>query len=191
MIVLDVEATGLIQSGVTPLPYQPHMFEVAAVKLTDGTWTVADVYHQMVRPPVAIPEKVQKLTGVTDAMVKDAPRFVECYPAFTRFMVGESYLVAHNLMYDVGVLACELRRIGMEYRFPWPPTHLCSIEATAPYVGRYLDLGELYQMVVKRPLNGAHRARADAEALAVVVKRLSHKAPFDRLQGKPVVAFQR
>ena len=63
-VALDLETTGI---GAR----HEKITEIGMVKVIGGE--VADTYHTMVNPHRKIPERIVKLTGITDDMVKGAP----------------------------------------------------------------------------------------------------------------------
>jgi DNA polymerase III epsilon subunit-like protein len=98
-------------------------------------------------------------------MVKDAPSFMTFLPRIQQFFLGETTLLAHNINYDVGVLSGEIYLTGKNNKFPWPPDHICSLQAAEPMFGKLTSLSNIYEHVMKEPLTGAHRAMNDVEAL--------------------------
>jgi DNA polymerase III epsilon subunit-like protein len=164
MIILDTEATSLTISPILPIAQRPYVIEITALKC--GTAFLEDArFSTLVRAPVPIPEECTKITKLTTADLAEAPSFAKVYPDLSRFLLGEEILIAHNLPYDVAVLATELERIQRETAFPWPPRQICTVELTQYLTGKYLKLAELYEALFEeRPLQ-AHRAASDAEML--------------------------
>lgn len=176
MIILDCEGDGVMQNALLPDLQQPYMAELGAIKLDRKTGKVLGTYHTMVKPPRDFTEQFTKITSITNADVANAPSFAGILPAFTDFVLGERELVAHNLTYDAGVIEVELRRIGMARRFPWPPVHLCTMEATQHLTGKALSLTALYErMVGPVPEVQTHRAMRDTEWLLAIVKVMIKK----------------
>jgi len=70
-------------------------------------------YQTLVRPDERIPPFITALTGISDAMVADAPRIGAMLPSFLEF-VGRSVLVGHNLRFDRSFLDHALRSTGRE-----------------------------------------------------------------------------
>lgn len=62
-----------------------------------------DTFSQLINPKRPIPEKIQKLTGITDELVVDKPFIEEVLPNFLEFCSG-SVLVAHNSDFDTGFI---------------------------------------------------------------------------------------
>ena len=50
------------------------------LKLEDGK--IVDEFSQLINPERNIPDKIVKLTGITDEMVKDKPTIEEVFPKF-------------------------------------------------------------------------------------------------------------
>ena len=93
-VVFDIETTGL-----SPGPSK--ITEIGAVKIKNGE--IIDEFQSFVNPGVSIPEKIVKLTGITDEMVSLAPPVEEVLLKFLDF-VGEAFLVAHNASFDMGFI---------------------------------------------------------------------------------------
>src|SRR5919204_3243682 len=85
-VVVDLETTGG-DSG------RDKITEIGAVKIRGGE--VLGEFATLVNPERGIPPAIVSLTGITEAMVVDAPRLAAVLPAFLEFSVG-CVLVAHN-----------------------------------------------------------------------------------------------
>ncbi|HYH05210.1 MAG TPA: PolC-type DNA polymerase III, partial [Bacillota bacterium] len=93
-VVFDIETTGFN-------PWKEDLLEIGAVKIKNGT--VVDEFKTLIRPNKEISEEIQKLTGITPEMVKDAPPPEGILEQFAQFIEG-SVLVAHNARFDVGFI---------------------------------------------------------------------------------------
>ncbi|MHA7126893.1 DEDD exonuclease domain-containing protein [Janibacter indicus] len=93
-VVVDLETTGgsARDCGIT---------EIGAVKVRGGE--ELGELQTFVNPGEPIPAFIQSLTGITDAMVADAPRAGEAVASFLEFARG-AVLVAHNAGFDIGFL---------------------------------------------------------------------------------------
>jgi DNA polymerase III epsilon subunit-like protein len=172
MIILDTETTELMKPEVADVSAQPSIIEIALIKL-NAKYEEIDRYTALLQPSIPINEEEHKrITKLTNEDLEGQPLFVELYPELCDFFIGERTLIAHNLIFDRGVLIAELQRIGKEFAFPWPPDQVCSVDRTRHYLGRRLKLTELYQQVLKKPLAQTHRAMGDATALAEIVRKL-------------------
>ncbi len=90
-VVFDIETTGLevMSQGIT---------EIGAVKLKNGK--ISEQFTTLIKPDYRISEEIVKLTGITEEMVKDAPKISTVMPDFMKFIQG-AVLVAHNADFDV------------------------------------------------------------------------------------------
>lgn len=108
-VVVDLETTG-------GRPGAEEITEIGAVKSVGGE--VVGEFATLVNPNQPIPPSITVLTGITTAMVMDAPRIARVLPAFFEF-VGDSpdtVLVAHNARFDIG----HLRAAAAALDLPFP-----------------------------------------------------------------------
>ncbi|PQM44042.1 DNA polymerase III PolC-type [Mycobacterium talmoniae] len=95
--------------------------EIGAVKVRGGT--VLGEFATLIDPQRSIPPQITRLTGITTAMVCDAPTIAAVLPTFLEF-ARDSVLVAHNAGFDVGFLRAATERCGLAW--PKPPV-LCTV----------------------------------------------------------------
>lgn len=107
-VVVDLETTG-------GAPADGGITEFGAVRIRGGD--VIGEFATLVNPGMPIPPFVVALTGITDALVMQAPRLEAVLPAFLEFL-GDAILIAHNAPYDVGFLKGACARHG--HRWPTP-----------------------------------------------------------------------
>ena len=90
-VVFDLETTGLdvLNHGIT---------EIGAVKLVNGQ--VTEQFTTLVKPDYKISQENFAITGISEEMVKDAPKISAVIPDFMKFIDG-SVLVAHNAEFDL------------------------------------------------------------------------------------------
>lgn len=100
-VVVDVETTG-------GAPGRGHRItEIAAVRVSGGE--IGESYATLVNPERRIPSMITSLTGITDAMVRGAPRFPEVVEDLGEVMNGRVF-VAHNAAFDWGFVNHEMER---------------------------------------------------------------------------------
>ena len=104
-IVLDIETTGISPEFET-------MTEIGAALIQDGQ--VIKTFSQLVNPCKAIPHNIVLLTGITDAMVKDAPTIDQVMPLFIEFC-GDLPILGHNVMFDYSFLKTAAKSIGLPF----------------------------------------------------------------------------
>ncbi|MBA9078697.1 exonuclease domain-containing protein [Rufibacter quisquiliarum] len=157
--IVDIETTG-------SQPAEDRITEIA-VFIHDGN-QVVDQFHSLINPGRPIPFFISQLTGITDEMVKDAPRFHEVAKQIVQITEGNVF-VAHNVRFDYSFLKKEFADLG----FTFQRKTLCTVRLSRklmPGLPSY-SLGKLCQSV-GIPLQMRHRAIGDAEATSVLFDRL-------------------
>jgi len=99
-VVLDLETTGGSR-------HDDMITEIGAVKVRGGE--CLGTFHTLVNPGRAIPPQITVLTGLTDAVVRTAPRIETVLGTLVDF-VGDAVFVAHNASFDLGFLRAALER---------------------------------------------------------------------------------
>ena len=163
MIFIDTETTGLLKPDAASLNLQPFITEIYAVKLTDNLGFIEDV-NTLVKSPIPIPDEVIKISGITNEMVADAPKFIEVYNELVDLFIGERTTVGHNVSFDLGVLWAELARHRLEFHFPWSPIWMCTVEKSMSIKHKRLSLKDLYMLATGHAYEDAHRAKSDVLA---------------------------
>ncbi len=103
---LDLETT-----GATPL--KDRITEIALVRFEQGVEVAR--WQTLVNPETSIPPFIQQLTGISNAMVQNAPTFSEVAGTLAEYLDG-AVMAAHNVRFDHGFLKSEYRRIGHNLR---------------------------------------------------------------------------
>jgi DNA polymerase III subunit epsilon len=98
--VLDLETTGGNRNDDS-------ITEIGVVKVQGGE--CIGTFHSLVNPGRAIPPQITVLTGLTDAVVANAPRIETVLGTLVDFL-GDAVFVAHNASFDLGFLRAALRR---------------------------------------------------------------------------------
>ena len=150
---VDVETTG-------GHPAWHRITEIAIVAMRDGQieWR----WSSLVNPAVLIPPSIQRLTGISNDMVAEAPSFEELSHEVLERLKGRRF-VAHNVRFDYGFVRSELRRAGYAYSAPLACTVRLSRELF-PEAGRH----NLDAIIERHGLQceSRHRALPDADVLA-------------------------
>ena len=175
MIIFDTETTGITKTSIIDLSKQPKIIEFAAIKLDDKTLEEIDRIDFLVNPEMQIPAGASKVNGIYNKDVDGQKTFSSHFGELAKFFLGEKFLIAHNLEFDINMLKYELMRIGREAQFPFPPAQICTVNKTFHINNYRLSLGKLYQHLFNEELQNAHRAMGDVESLTRCVKELIKK----------------
>lgn len=167
-VVVDLETTGG-RSKTGPDGGFDAITEIGAVKVRGGE--VIGEFATLVDPERSIPPQIVELTGITTAMVRDAPTIATVLPMFLEFARG-SVLVAHNAGFDIGFLRAAAQR--MDIRWPNPPV-LCTVKLARRVLTRdeapSVRLGALARLLGSAT-EPTHRALDDARATVDVLHAL-------------------
>lgn len=153
--MIDFETTGLSPNG------GDRATEIAAVLVRDGQ--IIDRYQSLMNAGVRVPAFITQLTGITNAMLRQAPPAQQVMAEVADF-VGTVPLVAHNAAFDSKFWDAELARIGRTRA----QAFVCSLlvaRRVLPQAASY-KLGSLVAMAGLPSAARAHRALADAEMAA-------------------------
>lgn len=157
--IVDIETTGGYAAA-------NDITEVAII-IHDGE-RVTDNYQTLIKPSVAIPYFIQSLTGISPAMVENAPRFNEVAEIIYKKLQGNIF-VAHNVNFDYSFLKHHLAEAGYELN----TQKLCTVRLCRkvfPAVPSY-SLGNLCRSF-NIPIQNRHRAGGDASATALLFDKI-------------------
>lgn len=161
-VIVDIETTG-------GSPKASKITEIALYK-HNGT-EIIDEYETLIDPEIPIPEFITRLTGISDAMVENSPKFFEVAKNIVEF-TKDCVFVAHNVTFDYGMLRHEFKTLGFDFRLP----HLCTVRTSrVVFPGKEsYSLGKLTRSLGIE-LSGRHRAGGDALATAKLFTMLIEK----------------
>ncbi len=158
-VVFDLETTGLS-------PVADKIIEFGAVKVQGGK--IIDRFSTFVNPERPIPFNIEKLTGINDNMVIDAPLIDKVLPEFLDFCEG-CIMVAHNAGFDMSFIENKSREMGIEREYTIIDTVAMS-QFLVVGLGKY-TLDSIAKALQVQLINH-HRAVEDAECTALVFLKL-------------------
>ena len=160
--VIDIETTGGRAAS-------DRITEIAIV-LHDGK-EIIDQWESLINPEREIPYNITKITGITQEMVEDAPRFYEIAKKVVQMTEGAIF-VAHNVRFDYGFIKEEFKRLG----FTYTRKQLCTVRLSRKsFPGlRSYSLGNLIKHF-KIKVNDRHRAMADTQATVTLLEHIFAK----------------
>ena len=163
--VLDLETTG-------GSPRDCAITEIGAVKYRGGD--LLGTFQTLVDPGLPIPPLITILTGITEAMVIEAPDIATALPTFLEF-IGDAVIVGHNIRFDMSFLNAAAALHG------YPPLSNDTVDTAG--LGRRLVREEVRNMRLqtlaahfRSPVTPIHRALDDARATAHVLHGLLERA---------------
>lgn len=172
-VVIDFETTGNAA--------EDRIIQVGAAVIEDDA--LSRMYSSYVKPGIPIPAFIERLTGIDDKTVEDAPELEEVMNELLPLLDG-SVLVAHHAAFDAGFLQRALEECGY-----------------APFAGPVLDTMDLLRMLYPGLSSlqlsmvcaafgieheRAHQADSDAEVTARIFLRI-----LDKLDSLPLLTLQR
>ncbi len=158
-VAIDIETTGLDQN-------RDAIIEIAAVKSKGGR--VEDEWSSLINPNRHVPDFITTLTGIDDAMLRQAPRLRDIAHEFEAF-VGDAYIVGHNVRFDLGFLQ---KQIPFSHNEVIDTYELAAV--LMPNASRY-NLGSLgKELGILLP--ATHRAMDDARVTQAAFNRLFEMA---------------
>ena len=149
--IIDIETTGgsALMEKVTEI----------AIYLHDGK-EITDEFVSLINPERNIPYFITNLTGITNEMVEDAPRFYEIAKKIIELTEGRIF-VAHNARFDYSFIRQEFKSLGFNYSRNILDTVALSRKLLPGH--RSYSLGNICKDL-SITINGRHRASGDALA---------------------------
>ncbi|RPH31992.1 MAG: exonuclease [Bacteroidales bacterium] len=173
--IIDIETTG----G----NHQRDKITEIAVYVHDGS-KVIDEFTTLINPERSIPYYITQMTGITDDMVANAPRFFEIARKIVELTVGKVF-VAHNAPFDYRFIQSEFKQLGYEFE----RETICTVRLSRkliPGKSSY-SLGNLCNDLGIR-ITDRHRAAGDALATVKLLELLlsiNRQSDFDALSPIP------
>ena len=157
--VVDIETTG---NG-----YRGQKITEISIFIFDGE-KIVDEFTSLVNPEQKIPHFITNLTGITDAMVRTAPKFYEIAKKIAE-ITKDTIFVAHNVNFDYNIIRDEFKSLGFDFK----RKKLCTVRLSrkiVPGLSSY-SLGNICS-AEGIEIAARHRAKGDAEATVELFRRL-------------------
>ncbi len=168
-VMLDLETTGgnAVHDRIT---------EIAAVRMEDGV--EVERWSTLVNPGVRIPPFIQNLTGITDAMVEDAPSFESVAGKLLALLDGAVF-VAHNVRFDHGFVVNELQRLDRRLK----AKTLCTVRLSRQLYPQHKSHG-LDAIMQRHGLQTLtrHRAMGDVDMVLAWLKQAQDELGTDAVR---------
>ena len=162
-VVLDLETSGASPKTGSAIT------EIGAVKVCGGH--VLGTFKTFVNPGTPLPPFITELTGITDAMLIDAPTIESVLPLLFEFLGSDksTVFVAHNAPFDLSFLKASAALHG----YTWPNFRVIDTVKAARFVLTKDDVAN-YQLgtlavYFRTEIAPNHRALDDALATVDVL----------------------
>jgi len=161
-IYLDTETTGLDGEA-----------EICEISILDSQGE--PILDTLVKPTQPIPWEAERIHGISDEMVANAPSFAELLPQINIILKEAEAIIIYNKAFDTRLLRQSAQAHGMDFNSPRGKT-TCAMIDYAAYVGQWNDKRKSYRwhsLNVAASQQGIttadlHRAKADAELTRLV-----------------------
>lgn len=149
--IIDIETTG--QSAA-----RGKITEIA-IFIHNGI-EVVDSFSSLINPECFIPGFITELTGISNDMVKHAPKFYEVARQVVE-MTQDCIFVAHNVQFDYKFIQEEYKRLGYDFQ----RQTMCTVKMGRKFLPGHksYSLGNVCAELGIQ-INGRHRAAGDAFA---------------------------
>ncbi len=151
LAIVDLETTGVS-------PQADRVIEVGVICVDHGT--ISQRWQRLVQPDTRISQHIERITGINNAMVADAPRFADIADELLTLLAGRVF-VAHNARFDYGFLKAEFSRLGLRFA----PKQLCTVRLSRKLFPQFrshsLDAVSARLGIAN---DARHRALGDAQA---------------------------
>ena len=171
---LETTGTGAATDAIT---------EIGIVRVDgdteSGAYPQVTEWSTLVNPGVRIPPEIQALTGITNAMVRDAPTFAQVADEVVARTAGALF-IAHSARFDYGFLKHAFAREGRSFT----ASVLCTVRLSRrlfPDAPRH----NLDSVIARHalPISGRHRALGDARILWAFIQALYRELPAEAIDA--------
>lgn len=105
--IIDIETSGLS-------PMYDEIIELSALKVQDNE--IVDEFSSLVKPDYKIDSFITELTGITNDMLKNAPKINKILPEFINF-ISDDKILGYNINFDINFIYDDLKRyFGKDFK---------------------------------------------------------------------------
>lgn len=160
--IIDIETTG-------GRSQDNKITEIAIINF-DGQ-KVEQTFSTLINPERNVPYYIERLTGISTAMVADAPKFYEVAKKIIELTEGRIF-VAHNVHFDYNFIQKEFRELGYTFK----REKLCTVRLARTILPGHksYSLGNICQDL-SIEITARHRALGDASATVELLKIMINK----------------
>ena len=168
--ITDIETTGRYAGA--------NAITEIAIALHDGE-KVIDTFQSLINPGTTIVPYVSRLTGITNEMVRNAPRFHEVAKKIWT-MTEDAIFVAHSVNFDYTFIREEFKELGAD----WKRKKLCTVRLSRSVFPGHTSYG-LGNICARLgiEINDRHRAMGDVQATVQLFERCLANGGMDYIEG--------
>jgi DNA polymerase-3 subunit epsilon len=166
-LYLDTETTGLRD-----------LDEIVEISILDHDGGV--LFDSLVRPTCRIPADAIAIHGITDDMVRDAPRWIDIWPEVEAVLRGREIAI-YNADFDIRMVQ-QSHRIHKVSGISLPSDYFCIMKLYAQFYGMWNHARRSFQWQSLEnagrqcgiPLPNTHRAKDDAALARAVLLHIAN-----------------
>jgi len=167
--IIDVETTG-------GSPKNDRITEIAIISFNGER--IEESFSTLINPERNIPPFITKLTGISDYMLVNAPKFKEVSEKIF-YLTANKIFVAHNASFDYNFVKEEFNRIGVKF----DRKKICTVQKSRVLIPgkKSYSLGNICSDM-NISIENRHRALGDANATVELFKIImrNHANEFDK-----------
>jgi len=177
-LIFDTETTGLPKRDNAPISEVDNWPRVVQIawQLHDEAGDLIEYNNLLIQPEgFEIPYSAEKIHGIsTEKALKHGMPLGEALQKFNGSVEKSTFLVGHNIRFDINALGAELIRNGIATDF-LQKEQVCTMRSSTEHLklsggrgGKFKPpkLMELYEFLFEEKFMEAHNAAADVEATA-------------------------
>ncbi len=152
VVFVDIETNGKLGA-------EGRIIEIGVIRVEGGE--ITETFQSLINPGGSIPVWIERLTGITNNDLADAPYFGDIAESLKRLLVGAIF-VAHNVRFDYSFLKFHFKAIGHDYK----PKLFCTVRMSRALYPEHQ--GHSLEKIIKRHgifATYRHRAYDDAKAI--------------------------
>lgn len=171
-VIFDTETTGT-NTKVDKI------VQIATMQMSKGKIVPEKTVNQLINPGIPIPAEAMNVHGITDEMVKDAPKMEDYVVPFLdkTLTKGNGIIVAYNSKFDVPLLNRYVREHNVSDARQLKEKSMAKvldpfilIQRIHPFLGAKKKLSYQYHWLFCKPMEDAHDALADVKGTVDVLK---------------------